>query len=89
MVISAHVCGCCLQFTYTVADARYSPVTGYQQIRYRTATVTVVAGELQRTALQLPAAVYVVVINSAATLLHLRLPACLGRAVTYLSFSEV
>ncbi|WIA16378.1 hypothetical protein OEZ85_013074 [Tetradesmus obliquus] len=31
------------KFTYTVGDARYNPVTGYAQIRYRTATVTIVA----------------------------------------------
>jgi hypothetical protein len=38
---------CCSQFTYTVADARRSPVTNDDQIRYSTATVTVVAGAAQ------------------------------------------
>jgi hypothetical protein len=38
---------CCLQFTYTMADARRSPVTNDEQIRYRTAAVTVVAGAVQ------------------------------------------
>jgi hypothetical protein len=38
----------CLQFTYKMADARRSPVTVDAQIRFRTATVTIVAGATRK-----------------------------------------